>query len=197
MNDEKVRSVVNAVRSLYRWAQDRDLASHDPAALVRLPAMDATPIERVASPAEFVNLLAALPVENALPYALAGYAMGRRAQIVRLRWEEVDLQVGAIEWGVEWEARKLEASRRVVATVPPLLAMLKRGYLEQGRPDAKQLVCPTRGPSRSGRLDTSWLGVSARMAWKKANLTPITLQESRHGRHVPGRRRSRLRSPPF
>ena len=60
LSGSRVRSVVNAVRSLYRWAQDRDLASHDPAALVRLPAMDATPIERVASPAEFANLLAAL-----------------------------------------------------------------------------------------------------------------------------------------
>jgi integrase len=142
--------------------------------------MDATPIERVASPAEFANLLAALPLENALPYALAGYAMGRRAQIVRLRWEEVDLKIGAIEWGVEWEARKYEASRRVVPTVPPLLTILKLAYLEQGRPAGKQLVCPPRGPSRSGRLDPSWLGVSARKAWKKAGLVPITLQESRH-----------------
>jgi hypothetical protein len=164
LSGSRVRSVVNAVRSLYRWAQDRDLASHDPAALVRLPAMDATPIERVASPVEFASLLAALPLEHALPYALAGYGMGRRAQIVCLRWEEVDLKVGAIEWGVEWEARKYEASRRVVPTVPPLLAMLKRGYLEQGRPEGKQLVCPPRGPSRSGRLDSSWLGVSARKA---------------------------------
>jgi hypothetical protein len=48
--------------------------------------------------------------------------------------DEVDLKVGAIEWGVEWEARKYGASRRVVPTVPPLLAMLKRAYLEQGRP---------------------------------------------------------------
>jgi integrase len=180
LSGSRVRSVVNAVRSLYRWAQDRDLASHDPAALVRLPAMDATPIERVASPVEFASLLAALPLENALPYALAGYGMGRRAQIVRLRWEEVDLKIGAIEWGVEWEARKYEASRRVVPTVPPLLTMLKRAYLEQGRPDGKQLVCPPRGPNRSGRLDSSWLGVTARKAWKKAKLTPITLQESRH-----------------
>ena len=180
LSGSRVRSVVNAVRSLYRWAQDRDLASHDPAALVRLPAMDATPIERVASPAEFADLLAALPLENALPYALAGYGMGRRAQIVRLRWEEVDLKVGAIEWGVEWEARKYEASRRIVPTVPQLLTMLKRAHLEQGRPDGKLLVCPPRGPSRSGRLDSSWLGVSARKTWKKANLTPITLQESRH-----------------
>ena len=39
----RVRSVVNAIRSLYRWAQDRDLVGHDPAANVRLPAMEATP----------------------------------------------------------------------------------------------------------------------------------------------------------
>ena len=73
LSGSRVRSVVNAVRSLYRWAQDRDLAGHDPAALVRLPAMDATPIERVASPADFADLLAALPLDKALPYALAGY----------------------------------------------------------------------------------------------------------------------------
>jgi integrase len=180
LSGSRVRSVVNAVRSLYRWAQDRDLAGHDPAALVRLPAMDATPIERVASPAEFADLLAALPLEKALPYALAGYGMGRRAQIVRLCWQEVDLKVGAIEWGLEWEARKYEASRRVVPTVPPLLAMLKRAYLEQGRPSGQQRVCPSQGPSQSRLLDSSWLGVSARKTWKKAKLTPITLQESRH-----------------
>ena len=180
LSGSRVRSIVNAVRSLYRWAQDRDLAGHDPAALVRLPAMDATPIERVASPAEFADLLAALPLEKALPYALAGYGMGRRAQIVRLCWQEVDLKVGAIEWGLEWEARKYEASRRVVPTVPPLLAMLKRAYLEQGRPSGKQRVCPPGGPSRSQLLDSSWLGVFARKTWRKAKLTPITLQESRH-----------------
>ena len=180
LSGSRVRSVVNAVRSLYRWAQDRDFAGHDPAALVRLPAMDATPIERVASPAEFADLLAALPLEKALPYALAGYGMGRRAQIVRLCWQDVDLKVGAIEWGVEWEARKYEASRRVVPTVPPLLAMLKRAYLEQGRPDGKQRVCPPRALSRSGLLDSAWLGVRARKAWEKAKLQPITLQESRH-----------------
>lgn len=182
LSGSRVRSVVNAVRSLYRWAQDRDFASHNPAALVRLPAMDATPIERVASPAEFADLLAALALEDALPYALAGYAMGRRAQIVHLQWGEVDLKVGAIEWGVELEARKYDASRRVVPTVPALLAMLKRTYLEQGRPDVKQKVCPPRGNNnnRSGLLNTPGLGVRAREVWKEAGLTPITLQESRH-----------------
>ncbi len=56
--------------------------------------------------------------------------MGGRAQIIRLSWSDVDLEVGAVEWGVEWEARKYEASRRVVPTVPPLLALLRRRYME-------------------------------------------------------------------
>ena len=180
LSGSRVRSIVNGLRSLYRWAQDRELTSHDPAALVRLPAMDATPIERVASPAEFARLLAELEPQDALPYALAGYAMGRRAQIVRLRWPEVDLNVGALQWGVEWEARKYEASRRVVPIVPPLLVLLKRVYLEQGRPK-DGLVCPPHtGWAATGLLNTGWLAKRAEQIWTGAKLQPITLQEARH-----------------
>lgn len=180
LSGSRVRSIVNALRSLYRWAQDRDLVGHDPAALVRLPAMNATPIERIASPAEFERLLAALPLDMALPYALAGYGMGRRAQIIRLRWTDVDLDTGAIEWGVEWEARKYDASRRVVPTVAPLLALLKRRYMEQGR-RKEGLVCPPLVTWNStGLLNTGWLAKRARERWYKAKLQPITLQEGRH-----------------
>ena len=180
LSGSRVRSVVNGLRSLYRWAQDRELTSHDPAALVRLPAMDATPIERVASPAEFAQLLAALDPKDALPYALAGYGMGRRAQIVRLRWTEVDLKVAALEWGVEWEARKYEASRRVVPIVPPLLVLLKRVYLEQVRPK-EGLVCPPHADwATTGLLNTGWLAKRGAKIWNAAELQPITLQEARH-----------------
>jgi integrase len=180
LSGSRVRSIVNGLRSLYRWAQDRELTSHDPAALVRLPAMDAIAIERVASPSEFARLLAVLEPQDALPYALAGYAMGRRAQIVRLRWPEVDLKAGALEWGVEWEARKYEASRRVVPLVPPLLVLLKRAYLEQGR-RKEGLVCPPRTDwATTGMLNTGWLATRAGKTWTKAKLQPITLQEARH-----------------
>ena len=134
--------------------------------------------------AEFADLLAALSLEDALPYALAlaGYGLGRRAQIVRLRWHEIDLTIGAIEWGVEWEARKYEASRRVVPCVPPLLAMLRRAYLEQGRPPGNQRVCPPRGNNnnRSGLVDPGHLARRVRNVWSAAELQPITLQEARH-----------------
>jgi hypothetical protein len=134
LSGSRVRSVVNALRSLYRWAQDRELVAHDPAAQVRLPAMNATRRERVATPAEFAALLGALEIEDALPYALAGYAMGRRAQIQRLRWREVDLRVRAIERGVDDDARKSRGARRVVPAVKPLLSLLKRAWISQGRP---------------------------------------------------------------
>lgn len=180
LSGSRIRAVVNALRSLYRWAQDRDLAAHDPAALVRLPAMDATPVDRVASPAEFAQLLAVLPLDIGLPYALAGYGMGRRAQIVRLRWRDVDLERGAIEWGVEWEARKYDASRRIVPIAPPLLALLKRRYLELGRP-TDSLVCPPRAAwASSGLLNSAWLAKRARDHWQNHRLQPITLQEARH-----------------
>jgi len=71
LSGSRVRSVVNAIRSLYRWAQDRELAAHDPAALLRLPAMNATVRDRIATPVEFAALLSALDLRDALPYALA------------------------------------------------------------------------------------------------------------------------------
>ncbi len=180
LSGSRVRSIVNALRSLYRCAQDRDLASHDPAALVRLPAMDATPIERVASPAEFAKLIDALPLEIALPYALAAYGMGRRAQIIHLEWTDVDLEVGALEWGVKLEARKYEASRRIVPIVPPLVALMKRRYLELGRP-TEGLVCPPiTGRAPTGLLNTGWVATRARRCWDAATLEAITLQEARH-----------------
>jgi site-specific recombinase XerD len=74
VSGSRIRSLVNALRSLYRWAQDRELVGRDPAANVRLPAMDATPRDRVAAPAEFGRLLAAVKPEDAVPWALAGYA---------------------------------------------------------------------------------------------------------------------------
>jgi len=180
LSGSRIRSIVNGLRSLYRWAQDRELTSHDPAALVRLPAMGARPIERVATPSEFAQLLAALEPEDALPYALAGYAMGRRAQIVRLRWPEIDFKLGALEWGVEWEARKYEASRRVVPIVPPLLVLLKRVYMERGRPKDGLVCRPRTERATTGLLNTGWLAKRTEKIWADAKLRPITLQEARH-----------------
>jgi integrase len=180
LSGSRVRSVVNAIRSLYRWAQERELVAHDPAALVRLPAINATPRDRVATPAEFAALLAALEIEDALPYGLAGYAMGRRAQIRRLRWRDVDLGIGAIEWGIEPDARKSRAAQRVVPTVKPMLTLLKRAWISQGRPPGDRLVCPPRRAKPTGLLHTGGLTARANEALQRKKLQPIGLHECRH-----------------
>ncbi len=95
--------MVNALRSLYRWAQDRELVVNNPAELVRLPAMDANPRDRVATPKEFAELLAPLPLEDAVPYAPAGYGTARHQEIRTLDWQYVDLKVGAIELAADEE----------------------------------------------------------------------------------------------
>lgn len=180
LSGSRVRSVVNAIRSLYRWAQEREYVSDDPAARIRLPAMEEKPRDRIATPTEFAALLAALSTEEALPYALAGYAMGRRAQIQHICWEDINLTIGAVEWGATAAARKSAAARRVVPAVKPLMVLLRRAYDERGRPDGDQRVCPPRTKSKSGLLHTRGLADRAAVRWKADELQPIGLHDCRH-----------------
>jgi integrase len=171
--------VVNALRSLYRWAQDRDLVGHDPAARVRLPAMDAKPRDRVATPEEFAALLAAIKLADALPWGLAGYATARKQEIRVLDWSHVDLQLGAIELAADEEGRKPGGSWRVVPLVKPLKRMLRAAWMAQGQPAAGK-VCPPRQASPSGMLSVGDIQERVHREWRELGLEPIGLHESRH-----------------
>ena len=167
LSGSSVRTVVNAVHSLYRWAQARELAFHDPAALVQLPAMDAKPRDRVATPAEMAKLLAVLETRDAVPFALAAYATARRAEIRHLRVEDVDLKLGVIYLGADERGRKSRSAQRAVPIVKPLMALLRRHLLESGRPAPDALFCPglKRGGRNSGMLSFEALQVRADDAW--------------------------------
>jgi integrase len=175
----RVRSVVNSLRSLYRWAQDRDLVGHDPAANVRLPAMDAKPRDRVATPAEFAQLLAAARPEDAIAWALAGYATARKQEIRVLDWSHVDLKLGAVELAADEEGRKPGGSWRVVPLVKPVAKRLREVWIAQGRP-TKGKVCPPRQYSPSGMLDLGYIQARVHREWRALGLEPIGLHESRH-----------------
>jgi site-specific recombinase XerD len=73
LSGSRVRNVVNALRSLYAYAIPRDLAQDSPIANILLPAKDEKPRDRIATPLEFHELLAALEPADAVPFALAGY----------------------------------------------------------------------------------------------------------------------------
>jgi integrase len=179
LSGSRIRSIVNAIRSLYRWAQDREMTSRDPAALVRLPAMDATPRDRVATTAEFARLLAALPLEDALPFALAGYVTARRQEIRVLDWTHIDLKLGALELAADEAGRKPGGSWRVVPLVKPALTLLKRAWIAQGRPRIGK-VCPPRRATGSGMLALGGLQRRIHEEWEKSGHRPIGLHEARH-----------------
>lgn len=178
----RVRSVVNAIRSLYAWAQDRDLVEHDPAGRVRLPAVDATPRDRVATPAELTLLLDALPLSDALPYALAAYATARRAEVRHALVEDVDLDLAVIYLGVNEGGRKSAAARRAVPMPRLLVPLVKRALLERGKPEPKELLCPGAKPGggNSGMLSFEALQARADKAWEARDLQRITAHELRH-----------------
>jgi integrase len=154
MSGSRIRTVVNSIHTLYRWAQAREIVYHDPAALVQLPAMNAKPRDRVATPAELEKLLDALEPADALPYAIAAYATARRAEIRHVRVGDVDLKRGVIYLGVDEHARKSVAARRAVPIVKPLRVRLRRDFMERGRPAEGDLLCPGRkgGGRNSGML---------------------------------------------
>ena len=66
----------------------------------------------------------------------------------------------------------------MVPTVPPLLALLKRVYLLQGRPDGRARVIPPRYRADSGLMSTNGLAKRAKERWEAENLQPMTLQEA-------------------
>ena len=197
LSGSRVRSVINGLRSFYTWAQDHELASHDPAQRVKLPATDAKPRERVATPGEFASLLTALSrqtltereektprapreaLRDSVPYALAAYATARRQEIRVLDWRHVDLDLGAVELAADEEGRKPGGSWRVVPIVAPLRSLLRQEWMAQGRPkDGK--VCPPRRNSKSGLIALATVQKRVHERWRDLKLQPIGLHEARH-----------------
>lgn len=199
LSSSRISSIVNAIRSLYRWAQDRELASFDPTTGIRLPASDAKPRDRVATPGEFVRLIDAIfeltPAEreaglkrdrdvarkDALPFALAGYGGARHQEIQVLDWEHLNLESGGGELAGDEDGRKPGGSWRVIFFVKPLWDLLVEEWEAQSRPTSGK-VCPPKRvrQSGSGLLALNTLQARVQKRWEEQGLKPIGLHESRH-----------------
>jgi integrase len=179
LSSSRIRSIINAVRSLYTWALAREKATQNPAESIRLPANDSKERDRIATPAEFIRLLDQLEPQDALPWALAGYGTARSQEIRALEWPEVDLHRNVMLLAASDKARKSEAARRIVPIVRPLSERLHEEWLRQGRPTTGP-VCPPRKKSMSGMLSLDQLQKRIVRAWKDAGLEPIGLHDARH-----------------
>jgi integrase len=197
LSGSRISSIVNAIRSMYAWAEQHEYANFDPAKEIRLPANDAKPRDEVVSPPEFSRLISSIYVatpaeiedgkargrdearKDALPYALAGYAGARKQEIKILDWSHLNLELGAGELAGDEEGRKPGGSWRVVFFVKPLWDMLREEWEAQGRPSSG-LVCPPKAKRKSGRISLNALQRRVAKRWRDLDLKPTGLHQSRH-----------------
>jgi integrase len=179
LSSSRIAAIVNAARSIYRWAEARELVAENAALPVRLPANDSVERDRVATPGEFARLLDRLEPQDALPYALAGYGTARSQEARALEWPEVDFEHDVILLADDDEARKSEAARRIVPMLAPLRSRLHAEWIRQGRPSSGR-VCPPRKDSPSGMVSLDQLQKRVRRIWEEQGLEPIGLQDARH-----------------
>jgi integrase len=179
LSSSRITNIVNAVRSLYRWAIYREMAHENPASLIQLPACDCKERDRVAGPGEFTHLLGRLAPEDGLPFALAAYGMARSQEIRALNWPQVDLSRDVLLLADDVDVRKSEMARRLVPIAKPLRKRLHAEWARQGRPTDGR-VCPPRKRSRSGMVSLDQLQKRVIAFWVQLGLNPIGLQDSRH-----------------
>jgi integrase len=178
LSGSRVRTIVSSVSSLYRWARAREIAHHEPAEMVQLPALDPNPRDHVVAPSEFAALLDELDADDAIVFAIAGYTTARLSEIRYALVEDVDLDLEVIYLGSDEEnGRKSRAAERPVPIVDQLLPYLRRAV--EGRDPAERL-CPPRRKCASGLLCMRGVQRRADRLWETAGLKRITFHEARH-----------------
>jgi integrase len=180
LNPSTIRNTLMPLRVIFRRALSRGEVAVNPTMAVELPAVRGKR-DRIASPEEATNLLAALAERDQPLWATAFYAGLRRGELMALRWVDVDFENGVIRVERSWDVRagavdpKSNAGRRTVP-MPKIL----REYLA-----AHKLRCTWNDGLVFGRtaatpVQTTALDRRATRAWTRAKLARITLHECRH-----------------
>jgi integrase len=180
LSSSRIHTIICAVRSLYTWAIHRGKAVASPATNLRLPAVTYEARDRIATPGEFADLLGCIPDEDALAWALAGYATARRQEIEALDWEDVDFTEGAVLLGGDDDARKSEAARRIVPMVSQLRTRLHAEWVRQGRPRSGPVFPAKRADNTTGTADLNAALRRITKLWDELGKEPINFQDSRH-----------------
>jgi integrase len=176
-----IRNALMPLRVIYRRAlEDGDVAVN-PCSHLRLPAVRGRR-ERIASPAEAQQLLAALPERDRPIWAAALFAGLRRGELMALGWDDVDLAASVIRIERSYDDKgrveieqKSRAGQRTIPIVGALRDVLVEHKTRQGRDGG--LVF---GSSAETPFQPSNLWRRAHRAWKRAGLQPIGLHEARH-----------------
>jgi integrase len=170
----------------------------NPTAALRLPAVRGKR-DRIATPAEAAELLAAIPESDRALWATAFYSGLRRGELMGLEWASVDLAAGVIAIERSWDVKagvvdpKSRAGRRSV----PIPAVL-RDYLDEHKLRTGRDEGLVFGRSAERPFNHSSVVLRAERAWRRAQLARAAelartdgldfddLAESEHERYVAG-----------
>jgi integrase len=180
LDPSTVRNTLMPLRAIVRRAVARGEVVVNPTSGLELPAMEGAR-DRIASPAEAAELLAALPEHDRALWATAMYAGLRRGELLALRWEDVDLAGGVIHVERSWDAKEgavAPKSRAGWRTVP--IPAVLRDYLVEHKLRSGRHVGLVFGTSYTQPFTPSNVRKRANVAWLRAGLEPIGLHECRH-----------------
>jgi integrase len=142
LNESTIGVTLLPLRAIYKRALSRPETgiAVNPTSDLEMPAVSGGR-DRIASPDECTDLLAALrPVDRAL-WATAMYAGLRRGELMALRREDVDLAAGVIQVRRGWDRRWCSARVRAGAGM-----RWCRSIAYQDRGDSRHVSLPGRGP---------------------------------------------------
>ena len=174
-----IRNTLIPLRAVYRRALARGEVAVNPVGGVELPSVRGRR-DRIASPKEAVALIAAVREEDRAVWATAFYAGLRLGELLALRDDDVDLELGVIRVERAWDPHagviepKSRAGRRTVPIVAALRPHLAARKLRR-RGAAGFFFGDGQRPFNRNALVNR-----ANRVWKKARLQPIGLHECRH-----------------
>jgi integrase len=177
-----IRNYIDPVRRIFDRALKRDDVDVNPTLGLEVPKGSGKR-DRIASVAQALALLKALPDAERALWATAFFAGLRRGELRGLRRQAVDLDAGIITVEAGWDDvegqidAKSQGGERGVPIIRELRPILVAHLLATGRGNPDDLVF---GRTATLPFVPSTVRAAARSAWADAGLEPFTLHEARH-----------------